>query len=528
MTELSKKTQALLSEFKRIEGIVKPEESESVHISRAVSFFALVYEKIRNAIEFKDEHLIRRNAINRIVYRKLVFNPDLTDEANSIAKEISWAGYYKSDKIPESTIQKLEKTINWYMALKKVLMKGEAKDYATYFANFIREMLVCRIEEIFAGNELKLQRSFMFYYYQVLNPQVQIEGLDEKKKNLLFYALLDQVLVKSDKVYARYHLFRLLFDNLQNYEASAFVEHRSEYIKAFRFIDENLDKVPNRKIINYIKNQRPAFLILKELILTNKSKIEEILKDEEKLKAFTDDLCREKYSKSKKKLSKAGIRSIVYIFITKVIFVLIAEYPIMLQLGEGVDYVSLAINASFPLVVMALFVLFSDVPGSDNTTRIINRIKNVIYERNMVPVVFNQKKAKSKPGIFSFLFWVFYLFTFAATFWIINIGLNFLNFHFLSKIIFFFFLTAVCFFGFRVVQIAHEYTVKEKDNILTPIVDFFLIPLISVGKWLSSEISRLNFLIFIFDFLIEAPFKVLFEVIEEWIDFVRKRKEEIV
>jgi hypothetical protein len=53
-------------------------------------------------------------------------------------------------------------------------------------------------------------------------------------------------------------------------------------------------------------------------------------------------------------------------------------------------------------------------------------------------------------------------------------------------------------------------------------------PILSIGKFLSQEIARLNFFIFIFDFLIEAPFKFIFEIIEEWISFVRKRKEEII
>jgi hypothetical protein len=293
-------------------------------------------------------------------------------------------------------------------------------------------------------------------------------------------------------------------------------------------VDETIDRPLNRKVINYLKNQRPAFLILQELILNNLENAREILEDDNKLKAYVDDLCREKYAKSKKKLSRAGIRSIIYIFITKVIFVFIAEYPIMIRMNEGIDYVSLGINALFPPLVMALFVIFADVPGSDNTNRVLERVKNLAYDSHREVVVFKNPKLKQKNNFFSMLFWCFYFFTFAFTFWIINEGLNLISFHFLSKIIFFFFLTAVCFFGFRVVQIAREYTVKEKESLWTPIIDFFLIPLISVGKWLSSEISRLNFLIFIFDFLIEAPFKVLFEVIEEWIDFVRKRKEEIV
>jgi hypothetical protein len=103
-----------------------------------------------------------------------------------------------------------------------------------------------------------------------------------------------------------------------------------------------------------------------------------------------------------------------------------------------------------------------------------------------------------------------------------------LSFPLTSKVIFFFFITAVSFFGYRITQISKEYVVKEKESVLTPVIDFFMMPLVSVGKWLSSEISKINVLLFVFDFLIEAPFKVLFEVIEEWISFIRKRKEDII
>ena len=73
-----------------------------------------------------------------------------------------------------------------------------------------------------------------------------------------------------------------------------------------------------------------------------------------------------------------------------------------------------------------------------------------------------------------------------------------------------------------------EYVIKEKESIFMPIVDFFMMPLVSVGKWMSSEIAKINVLLLVFDFLIEAPFKVLFEVIEEWISFIKRRKEDII
>ena len=125
MPNLPTFTRSLIDAVTKINEKKIVDESDMIDVSKAVSFVALVYEKIRNAIEFKDEHIIRRNAINRIINRRLVFNPQLTDEGMSIAKEIAWAGYYKGDKIPEAKIQQLEKAIGWYTDLKSQLVRGE-------------------------------------------------------------------------------------------------------------------------------------------------------------------------------------------------------------------------------------------------------------------------------------------------------------------------------------------------------------------------------------------------------------------
>ena len=68
----------------------------------------------------------------------------------------------------------------------------------------------------------------------------------------------------------------------------------------------------------------------------------------------------------------------------------------------------------------------------------------------------------------------------------------------------------------------------ERQGLLEPIMDFFLMPVLQAGQFLSQEIAKLNIFIFIFDFILEAPLKVIFEVAEEWIRFVRTKKDEIV
>lgn len=527
MANLPTFTKSLIEAITKIKEKKIAEDTESVDVSRTVSFFALIYERIRNVIEFKDEHIIRRNAINRIINRRLVFNPQLTDEGLSIAKEIAWAGYFKGDKIPESKITQLENSIAWYMNLRQSLVRGENGKNVTYYAAFIRDLLVCQIEEIFAEREFQLIRTFLFYFYQVLNPNIIIQGDDKNNKDLIFYTACEQVFLKSDAPYLRYHLFKLIFEDLLKTKEKEIVEKLPEFKKAFKYIDKQISRPINRKIFRYLKNQRPAYLILKELVLTHSKELSTLFDDEAKLNATIDALCREKYELSREKLKRAGIRSFVYILLTKMVFVIILEYPIMMMAG-GINMVALGINALFPPVLMALFVFLVSLPNEENTKKIIERIGQVVYGREIVDVTFKASRYRPKSFFSSAAFWVFYLLTFAVTYIGIDLILDIFEFEWFSKFVFFFFVTAVSFFGYRVRQMAMEYTIQEKENILTPVVDFFMIPLISVGKWLSSEISRINVLIFVFDFLIEAPFKVLFEVIEEWIHFVKRRKEDIV
>lgn len=526
--QLTKQTQQLVAAVRSIINSSEIEGSEAIDVSKTVSFFALAYEKFRNVIEFKDEHIIRRNAINRILSRRLAFNPELADESLSLAKEIAWAGYFRKDKIPEQSIEKLQRVIDWYIKLRNILVKGEPRQKVIFYNEFVKDLLVCQIEEIFNEKETKINSLFLFYFYQVLSPHIGIEDKTSDEKNLITYIALEQVFRKSDVVYLRYYLFKLLFENLLKVSRSDLKDHRQDFKKALNFIEKQISQPINRKITKFLRNLRPAYLIFKETLLQNLNSFEELLEEEKKLKSRVEALCEDKYQVTKEKLSRAGVRSVIYIFLTKIIFVLIAEYPLMTQLGEEVDYLSLAINALFPPFLMFLFVFFTSVPDENNTERIWKKIKQLLFEEPTEKLLFKTKKTKERHFFFNVTFWAFYFTTFAVTFLLINNLLNLLNFHLTSKIIFFFFVSAVSFFGYRISQMAKEYVVKEKESIFTPIIDFFLMPLVSVGKWLSSEIAKINVLLLVFDFLIEAPFKVLFEVVEEWIGFIRTRKEDII
>ena len=52
-------------------------------------------------------------------------------------------------------------------------------------------------------------------------------------------------------------------------------------------------------------------------------------------------------------------------------------------------------------------------------------------------------------------------------------------------------------------------------------------PIVAVGKFLSGNISKINVFIFILDFIIETPFKVIVGIIEDWTKYLKERKEDL-
>jgi len=141
---------------------------------------------------------------------------------------------------------------------------------------------------------------------------------------------------------------------------------------------------------------------------------------------------------------------------------------------------------------------------------------------------FRLKSAAKRGAVLHAFFAVFYasafLMSISAVVWLLDA----IGFSWVSIVIFLFFLALVSFFGIRIKRIARELIVVEpKESIFGLILDFFYIPIVSFGKWLSENFSKVNVFVFVLDFIIEAPFKIFVEIAEEWTKYVRERKEGI-
>jgi hypothetical protein len=208
------------------------------------------------------------------------------------------------------------------------------------------------------------------------------------------------------------------------------------------------------------------------------------------------------------------------------IFGLALELPFDIFVGKT-NYIALVINLIFPPTLMFLLNAGIRIPDGENTRRILEKVDEYIYEEAVPRIIEVGKRQKAK-GVIERIFLGIYSILFVGIFVFIVWGLNLLHFNPVSQAIFLFFLCVVSFFAFRVKSISRDYVYhEERTGFLSSLVDFIFLPVVKVGQWLSIQISRLNVLGFIFDFIIEAPLKAFLEVIEEWVRFVRVKKDEI-
>ncbi len=527
---LSEYTTALLSALKSIKPRSRPDDLSALSVSQTVSFFALAYEKVRNAVEFREDHLILRAAIERILRRRFSINSEGKGEGENLLRELLWARYFDNGSLGGEDISKIQTLIDKYVFLKNKLIIGQPEETKIYLNQFLLDILTCEIEEYLNPKSAQTQTILGFFIYQVLRQKIKIEELSEEKKDAYFLVAIEKVFRKSDKAYIHYHLFTTFYKPLSEFTNKELEKFSVDLLKIFKKIDEITNNSYVDNLIKFTRKQLPPFIILFDLIKTKFKDIEQILTNKEKLWIEIDQICREKYQKLKDRVKNLAIRSFIYILLTKMIFALILEFPLSKFFYGKIEYRSILINTLFPPFLMTLILMFFKIPGESNTKKIYQRIIDIIDKNKSfeTKIAFVPKKSKPKKPLLIFGFTVFYSITFLVTLSLIYELLTYLNFNLISQAIFIFFVSVVTFFSFRIKQVTKELFLEEKESVFTPIIDFFFMPILSLGKFFSQEISKLNFFIFIFDFIIEAPFKLLFEIVEEWINFVRKRKEEII
>lgn len=524
-SELHPMVNALLNVFEEKQHFL--EDSTKYQVSRTVSLLAAVYEKARNAVEFKAEHLIRRAAIERILKRRIMLGGATNTMGENLIVELLWAKYIDSSQINDEKVRRIQEVIDKYLIIKVGVLNGKQHSNNITWDKMLG-LLSSEVEEIIVPT--KRREALNNFFYQAVLPKIKIPNADEKTNNILTYIAVERVHAQSDDSIVRYDLIKLLQPGWIETNPQQVNGQVDELFENLILIDKALRHPLSEPLIRFVRKHNPPFLLIRDFLFEKQRQARNIIENEGELEQALTDIASRRYKETGTKVRRAVVRSIIYLFLTKMIFAILLEAPFDLFITKEVNYVSLSINIFFPVVVLFLIAGFLKVPGTENTHRLIGKIKTIFYHFDNLkndPLVFNPTKTERRP-VLNGIFRLFYLMAFIISFGFISFVLTKLHFNIASQIIFIFFLTLVSFFAYRIRASAKEYEVVDHYGFATPIIDFFFIPILKVGRALSGEIARLNIFMFVFDFILEAPLKVIFEFMEEWFRFIRTKKDEII
>jgi hypothetical protein len=498
---MNKASQALL---KRLSG-GSTRHKDTEYTKGFVETLAKAYETARNALEYRAENLVRRAAIERILKRLTLIYKNPDEVAENLLTELKWARYLDRDQTGSKKQTQLVSILNKYLGYKGIIP-----------AEWIIKIASAEIEEMFSLN--KDYHQFTFYAFQAIKQKVNVKN---ENLDLLVYFSVDKIYAASDPEQIAYHIISLAGPDLNK-------EKMEEGWKLFN-LARTSELTP--RINKYVRRQMPPLVLLRDMYFYNPQDFGSLMDKKEEFLKRADEVLQIQLSLMSGKISTAGVRSVLYVFLTKMVLAFGVEVPLETLIYSHIQILPLVINLLFPPLIMAGVTSQIKIPPKKDQEALIQRTYYIVenFENLKDEDDLLEEKASSNTNsltylVFSGLYAVVFLGIFIAIYYLLDL----MGFKFFNKFIFVFFMTIIAFFAYRIGQIAQVYSWKDQQKENTSLKDMFLLPILTIGSRLSQGLTHLNFLGFVFDFILEAPFKIILGFVDDWVQFLSTKKEQQV
>lgn len=497
-------------------------QKQGITVNPIVAEIASWYEKVRNAMEYRQDEVLLQSTIQRILKRRILLGGG-KNIAASLVRELVWARYLPDGSITEDLIATAQEKILVYLNLRqhiidaKILKESEA-------VTLIFHLLSSDLENLL--NPHPEREAMGNYIFHSLHPNITLENETEESVSVQLFIAIRRTYTKDNLALLRFNLFRQYFGDIN---AASYEKVVAGFEEAYENIEMAINHKLRYKITNYVKRYIPPFLILEDILRTQEGQIYTLVENEEELSNLVVSTCEQKYSGISSKVRRAIVRSVVFILITKVLFAFVIEGTYERYFFGGIQWLTLGLNIVAPVSLMIIASFFISTPNRNNSLRILHAIRELIFSKQPhigTTIVFKDPTQK-KTSFSDMVFTTLWLTTFIISFGFILYILNSIHFNIVSQGVFLFFVAIVSFLSYRINQTAHVYTLEDKQSIKTLIADFFFLPVARVGMYLTEGISQINIMLFLFDFVIETPFKGLFGFFDQWFLYLHSKRENL-
>lgn len=534
--------------------VVSPIESDEF-----AAKLAKVYEKIRRIVDWKEENLIRRTAIERILKRTLLSeisglgqsSLDSEKITGPLVLEMVRSGYFSNKQISKNKIPLAKQSLAKYIYIinnspfsgkgyvtdikpdadqdEQKKRKANLKEKVNFF-NWILEIAACEIEEILEPS-FKENALINFMTFSVKNSLKVLPQNKMTDEEILIqtYIAVHRSLFSLDSPIISYNLIKYRYPQWFENDPE-FMKNFSENIEITREqINNDLDHQYGKEFFKICERQDAAFLILGDVMKEleeDPELIESKLKDKKQLFKTIASVYDRRLATLKNRLYRSAIYSTLSIFVAGLASFIIFEGPVAKFVGEGFSWFALFVDLAVPSALMFILVITIQPPKKDNFSRVKEEILKIIIKSNEKDE-FEINLVKKRNWLLNFIFSffslmggvigayaVYLIFKVAGVPWT-SIYVDVVN------------VAMVVFAAMVIRHKAQELTIQESGSVLTMIVDFFYLPLAKVGQWLSAKWKEYNIVSVFFTALVDAPFSVIVGLVEDWRSFLRDRRSEI-
>ena len=513
---LTQPIQALLARMDawRDEGLKKSEPETTLEVDALVSGAAKFYEKVRYLIDYREEHTIRRSAIERILKRRVLIEsqPVLGDD---LLRELAEGQYVPKDVVTEESGERISDIVTRYLRLSKRGMGSGHLDRR------LLSLAASEIEQLFSGETAMIDEATAEALYATMRPHTSVFGASEQTVDRQLFCAVRRGLLGVDNEMLSYALWRAYVPNWNSIDLDS-EKLTAEVQTIVASIERDIKNPMQWQLNGKIKNECIYFQVLRELLHKKKGSAEWILNNQADFDAFTREFLQEKYEEENKRLQSSGVRAVGYLFFTKIIAAFIFELPYELFVLGKFHAVPLLTNTLFhPMLLLATTRGMRSL-NSANTEAIVSGMHEVFYKEKVRGV-----RIQPEHTALSAIFGLVYLLLICALFLGIVGVLTALDFNFVSMVLFVFFLALVSYFAFRIRSNAQRWKVSGKQGPLSILFHVLAVPIVRTGRWLSQKFSSINVLVLFMDFIIETPFKLLLSFSSKFFVYLREKADDV-
>lgn len=529
MPEISPQTKKLIQQYQYwYQSLQSKEQISTIHVDEVATAVATFYEKIRGIIEWREEHLLRKSAIARVLKRRLAIQETAQEIAEPLVLELIRAGHFPNDQIDERKIEEIKNVLYKYLFILKKSSSPPKEKIRVELYDWLLNISACEIEEILTPSLKEL--ALIEYMAELMKERTKItvtEGNEKKEIEKKIYIAIQRALFKFDNSTISLYLLKRKYSNWSNLSQDQLQEITNNIYLIWNELEKDLNCSLSEKLYQVYKKQSIPYLILGDIIENNLPDPFKILSQSEILEKAIKDAYQKRFIKLKGKLKRAAFYSVISIFITKILVALAIEIPFDKYVLNYFNYQALGFNILIPPFLMFLLVSTIRPPKKENLNKIIIEVMKIVYktEKKDIYII---KSPKKKGFVLAAIIGIFYILTFILSFGIIIFILNKLKFSVLSIIIFLMFFCLIFFAGIKIRERTKELTIlPEKSGFLAFLIDTFSLPFLRMGRWLSNKLTKYNIVLIFINILIDLPFQLFTEFLEHWRNFLKEKKEEI-